>query len=136
MGREFVPIEPVSRLLRDWRAETGESLVALAERVSLACDTVQIIAGEKNRKGKNGLKFDVADRIVCRTFGPMAWHTREDMREVWETINLFAIDVLDPECHAAHQEVAQMVKEIGRDKTAAARGVSIPAITRALKAVA
>ncbi len=77
--------------------------------------------------GQEFISFDHADRITCRLEGPLAWHDRSRLRQIYRSANLRMLDWASP----VSEKVAQELHEIAVG-TIAQKG-SIAAAAKALK---
>lgn len=88
-----VPAAPfVSILNRRYRelvaAETSDPREALVRETGVSARVMRrVIAGEQDT-----LSFDNADRIVTRLLGPMEWRTDPVLSEIYEAVDLAAMD--------------------------------------------
>jgi hypothetical protein len=69
-------------------AETSDPRGALVHETGVAERIMRrILTGEQDT-----LSFDNADRIVTRLLGPMEWHTDPVLSEIYEAVDLAAMD--------------------------------------------
>lgn len=79
--------------------------------------------------GQQCVSFDTADKIVTRILGPMAWFEREELNEIYMSVDLRQLDWGSPVSEKVHQENlvrgSKAVKTHGTyDKAADFLGVS------------
>lgn len=76
------------------------------------------------------IHFDIADRIVCGVLcDPALWIADERLAEIYENVSLVAVDLRDPTCESAAEEVREKILETyatlkSGPKVAAALGIS------------
>ena len=51
--------------------------------------------GRKNRGVVDSLTFDMADKIVCATMGPLAWHTEESLMPYYGPLKVTAAELVN-----------------------------------------
>lgn len=102
MSAYTVPAAPFVRILEK-RFDELVRAEAVAPRETLLAETGiaervmrRALTGEQDR-----ISFDNADRIVTRLLGPMAWYTDPVLNEIYESVDMAAVDRRAPIVAAA-----------------------------------
>lgn len=101
----MIACQPVSRLLNMWleeqydgdgqikpkRAEVS-ALTGLVESTGLYIELFWRVS----RGEKEWIKFDQADKIICHTYGPLAWVTEPDLNDLYQSFDFTYLDLRNP----------------------------------------
>ena len=138
-----VPAEPFRRILAE-RIEGLEGNIeiskvrhALAQRTGIHERAIYRILN----RGVETISFDNADRIVTSLLGPMAWHSNEELSEIYEEVDLRGVDWQFPTSERVRQGMrhlaSEKVRELGTMGLAAEHiGVPAPTLSRYLRSAA
>ena len=87
-------------------------------------------SGSKSRIGY-WVEFDVADRVVTRLVGPMAWLCDPELNEIYESVNLKSLDLSRPTCEAAELELVSEIAALSVPEAMERFGLSSGPVVRA-----
>lgn len=113
MKGTMLPVEPFRRILRSKleQYEREHDATTATERLSIETGIpprgIYRILEEQKHVG-----FDAADRIVTRLRGPMAWHTDEELHEIYMSADMKSVDWITPTSDIVHQRHLAEVTEI------------------------
>lgn len=135
MKKGCVPVGPFRQIIAD-AIEKGWEQEDLSFLTGLSLRRLWGILNEQEC-----VSFDIADRIVTYILGPMAWHEDEELRRIYESVDLNPIDWSDPVSEKVADELrsiaAKFVRELGTSaKAAEALGISARMVGRYARASA
>lgn len=126
-----------------FRAILADRLLELQQVVTISDPTEQLAteSGLRPRmilrilRGQERISFDNADRIVTNILGPMAWHEDDELRGIYNSVDLTTLDWSFPVSETVREQLREtalrFVKELGTSaKAAQALGVSVSAVGR------
>lgn len=120
-----VPVAPFRQLIKDRIAAHDrqsfnhhgfrrEETEALSGQQSVAAETglterqVYRVLHESET-----MEFATADKIVTHTVGPMAWHEDDELREIYESVDLAREDLVNPlDTPAAREQADERILEV------------------------
>lgn len=85
-------------------------------------------------RGQKIISFDNADRIVTNILGPMAWHEDEELNQIYEAVDLTALDWSFPVSERVRQTfretASRSIKKLGTVGAAKTLGISVTTLSR------
>ena len=86
--------------------------------------------GRRERIQRESIDFDLADKILCRLEMVHLWQEDPELREIYEAMDLFALDLRRPTCKRAGIQTAKkaqkMVDKMGWFKARRHLGIHYP----------
>lgn len=80
-------------------------------------------------EGQQWVQFDLADLIVTKLIGAMAWYTEPELAEAYASVDLNALDYQRPTSEVVHQQMQEQTREaymrLGGSVNAVSRELSI-----------
>lgn len=110
MQRHWVPLAPFRRLMLEWLEQQDGDESRIEQLATLVDIDRRQVYRLLHEDGKECIEFDVADAIVTRVVGPMAWYTNDDLAEIYQSVNLNALDWRYPTCSKVVGQLKQKAR--------------------------
>lgn len=117
----YIGVQPFRQLLARWIEIEDTRFASKPGEVHPETRIGEILWPEHTQKDRDrrlfalmreqdNIHFDLADAVICKVLGkPELWITEPDLAEIYQSVNLLAVDAQEPTCEAATEETKAII---------------------------